>query len=233
MIKIVSTANEEVDALLGGGLPYPSLSLIEGDNGTGKSAITAQFMKGMLEGGLKVLCITENTVKDYIERMKSITFDFTPHFLKNDMGIVSLHVQGTKWSEKQSSYLLPFLSGYIEKNYKKYNCVVIDSLSFLTMHANAENTLDFIKKCKLLVSNGIAVILTMHPDSIDADVALRIKSATDAYISLSSSRVGTKSVKIMKIIKMVGSTSQVEPQFAFDVDNIFGIKIVPISMANA
>ena len=44
MVRIISTDNEEVDRQLGGGLPVPSLVLIEGDHGTGKSVVTAQFI---------------------------------------------------------------------------------------------------------------------------------------------------------------------------------------------
>ena len=42
-VVTVPTGNEEVDRQLGGGLPLPSLVLIEGDHGTGKSSVSAQF----------------------------------------------------------------------------------------------------------------------------------------------------------------------------------------------
>jgi len=232
MIKILSTGNEEVDILLGGGIPFPSLILIEGEHGTGKSAVSAQFMKGMLDAELKVLCITESTVKDYIERMKSITYDFSKPFLTNQMTIVPLYVYGTKWSEKESSCLLPFISGYINNQAKKNNCIVIDSLSFFTMHTDNENILDFVKKCKHIVASGISIILTIHPNSLSKDIEMQIKSACDAYFLLDSKFIGNTPVKIMKVIKLIGSISKIESTFAFDVDTAFGIKIVPISMAS-
>ena len=67
MVATVSTSNEEVDRQIGGGLPLPSLVLIEGEHGSGKSALTAQFMKGMLESKRTVLYITtESNIKEYI-----------------------------------------------------------------------------------------------------------------------------------------------------------------------
>ena len=51
MTEIIPVGNEEVDRNIGGGIPVPSLMLIEGGHGTGKSAICAQMMKGLLEGG--------------------------------------------------------------------------------------------------------------------------------------------------------------------------------------
>lgn len=233
MIKTISTCNEEVDRQMAGGIPSPCLMMIEGENGTGKSAIAALFINGILKSNMKVICITENTVKDYIEKMKTITFNFTKPFLQNKLDVLSLHVYGTTWSQKQSSLILPVIGRYINNNSKKFECVVIDSISLLTMYSNADQIMDFLTGCKYLVSKGVTIILTMHADSIPEETALRIRSACDVYLSLSSSSIGGKAVKVMKVIKLIGSQEQSESSFAFEVDNYFGIKIVPISSANA
>ena len=233
MIKNIPTDNEEVDRQLGGGIPTPCLMMIEGEHGTGKSALAAQFIHGMLRSKMKVLCITENTVKDYIEKMKTITFNFTTPFLQNKLSILPLHVYGAVWSQKQSSFLLPVIGRYISSNSKNFDCVIIDSISLLTMFSDADNILDFITRCKHLISTGMTVILTMHKESVPEDIAMRLKSACDVYFSLSTANIGGRTVKVMNIIKLIGSTEAAESSFAFEIDNNFGIKIVPISTANA
>jgi len=232
MITTIPTGNEEVDRQIGGGLPVPCLMVIEGEHGTGKSTMAAQFMSGMLTSKRKVLCITENNVKDYIEKMKTITFNFTTPFLQNRLTIVPLHVYGATWSQKLSSQLLPVIGRYISVNAKNTDCVVIDSLSLLTMYSDADQILDFVSRCKYLVSIGVTIILTMHSGSMSQEVGMRIKSACDIYFTLSTSSLAGKTIKVMKIIKLLGSSSQFESSFAFEVDAIFGIKIVPISSAN-
>ncbi len=231
MVEIVSTGNQEIDINLGGGIPVPSLMLIEGEHGTGKSAVAAQFIRGMLNFDMKVLCITENTVSDYIKKMKSITFNFSEEFLKNDLSLLSLHVNGTGWSKQKALQLLPLINKYIKEQSQKFECVVIDSLSFITSYSDMDNVLDFVTSCKYLVSNGMSVILTMHPNSIPPEVGLRLKAACDVYISLRSAQIGYQPVKIMSNIKMIGASSTPEPSFAFSVDPIFGLKIVPISLS--
>ncbi|MGQ0605365.1 MAG: ATPase domain-containing protein [Candidatus Nitrosotenuis sp.] len=231
MIEIVSTGNEEIDVNLGGGLPIPSLMLIEGEHGTGKSAVAAQFIKGMLNVDMKLLCITENTVSDYIKKMKTITFNFSEAFLKNDLTLLSLHVNGSNWSKQQALQLLPLINKYVKEQSEKFDCVVIDSLSFITTYSDMNNVLDFVTSCKYLVSSGMSVILTMHPNSIPQEVGLRLKAACDVYFSLKSSRIGDQAVKIMTNVKMIGSSSPPEASFAFSVDPVFGIKIIPISMS--
>ncbi|MDE1875204.1 MAG: flagellar accessory protein FlaH [Thaumarchaeota archaeon] len=233
MIKTIPTGNEEVDRQLAGGIPTPCLMMIEGEHGTGKSALAAQFIQGMLLSKMKVLCVTENTVKDYIEKMKTITFNFTTAFLQNRFSILPLHVYGAVWSQKQSAYLLPVIGRYVSSNSKNFDCVVIDSISLLTMYADPGQILDFLTRCKHLVSTGMTVILTMHETSTPKDISLRIKSACDVYFSLSTASIGGKAVKVMKVIKLIGSSEASESSFAFEIDTNFGIKIVPISTANA
>ena len=233
MTEIIPTGNEEVDRQIGGGLPTPALMLIEGDHGTGKSALTALFMKGLLDNGKNVLCITENTVKEYIENMKGITFNFSSAFLQNRLTILPLHMYGVKWTKEQSSYLLPVIGRYIGNSFKETKVVVIDSLSLLTVFADTSKILDFFTQCKYLVANGMSVIITIHPDDIPEDISQRVKGSVDCLLKLGSTNIGGKDVKTLKVVKLIGSKDPAESGFAFEVDMIFGIKIVPISMANA
>ena len=233
MTEIVPCGNEEFDRMFGGGIPFPSLMLIEGGHGTGKSVIAAQFMTGLLENKKNVLCITENTVKEYIENMKSITFNFSTPFLQNRLTIMPLHMYGVKWNKEQSEYLLPVIGKYMGNSFKETNVVVIDSMTLLTIFTDTTKILEFFKQCKYLVSSGMSIILTIHPDDIPADIALRVKGSVDCYLKLESTTIGGKAVKTLKVIKLIGSKEPSEYSFAFEVDMIFGVKIVPISTANA
>ncbi|MEM2856617.1 MAG: ATPase domain-containing protein [Candidatus Nitrosocaldaceae archaeon] len=233
MIKIISTGNEEVDRQLGGGLPIPSLILIEGDHGSGKSVVTAQFMHGLLKDNMKILLISENSIKEYINKMKTIQYDFALHFLNNRLSILPLHVYGVKWSKEQSKFLLPVIGRYISVNSSRFDVIVIDSFSLLTMYASNESILDFLSRCKHMVSNNKTLIITIHNRSLMDDIATRVRSASDCYIRLKSVNVAGRDVKSMEIVKLVGAQSKVTSQFAFEIDPSFGIKIVPIAMANA
>ena len=233
MVEGFETGNEEVDRQFGGSIPFPSLMLLEGGHGTGKSAMAALLMKGLLDADKKILCITENTVKEYIENMKAITFNFSHAFLQNKLSIMPLHVYGIKWSKDQAAHLLPVISKYISNSFKETNVVVIDSLSLLTVFSDESKILDFFTQCKYLVANGMGVIITIHENDIPADIAQRVTGSVDVYLKLGTTNVGGKSVKTMKIVKLIGSEAQSESSFAFEVDQTFGIKIVPIATANA
>ena len=196
MPDIIPCGNEEFDRMFGGGIPFPSLMLIEGVHGTGKSVIAAQFMKGLLDNKKNVLCITENTVKEYIENMKSITFNFSTAFLQNRLTIMPLHMYGVKWNKEQSEYLLPVISKYMGNSFKETNVIVIDSMTLLTVFADTAKILDFFTQCKYLVSSGMSIILTIHPDDIPADVAQRIKGSVDCLLELGSTNIGGRNVML-------------------------------------
>ena len=228
-----ATGNEEVDRQFGDKLPIPSLMLIEGGHGSGKSALVALFMQGLLENDKKVLCITENTVKEYIENMKAITYNFSHAFLQNKLTLMPLHVYGIKWNREQSAHLLPVIGKYISNSFKETHAVVIDSLSLLTVFSDATRILDFFTQCKYLVASGMTVIITIHPNDIPPDIAQRVTGSVDVFLQLGSQNIGGRDVKTCKIQKCIGAEIKPESGFAFEVDQTFGIKVVPISMANA
>lgn len=233
MPESFQTGNEEVDRQFGDTIPIPTLMIIEGGHGVGKSAMVALFMKGLLDSGKKVLCITENTVKEYIENMKAITYNFSHAFLQNKLTIMPLHVYGIKWNREQAAHLLPVIGKYISNSFKETNVVIIDSLSLLTVFSDATKILDFFTQCKYLVASGMTVIITLHPNDIPPDISQRVTGSVDVYLQLGSKNIGGKDVKTCRIVKLIGADTMPESGFAFEVDQIFGIKVVPISMANA
>ena len=52
-------------------------------------------------------------------------------------------------------------------------------------------------------------------------------------MKLGMTTIGGNDVKTMKIVKLIGADEKGESNFAFEVDQTFGIKVVPISTANA
>ncbi len=230
-MEIVSTGNDEIDRHLGGGIPLPIMMLLEGDNGTGKSVFAAQMIKGFLQKGMRVLLFTDNNVTNYLSKMKIITYDFSNHFFSGQLRIIPMHAFGNTWSKEQSPELLPILGKFLAAHTQKYDVVVLDPLSLLALYSDVNSLLNFFTKCKHYVSNGTSMIMTLHNDVIPRDVSLQIKSTCDIYIQLSLKKIGGKEYKVFNSIKFAGATSAIESNFSFDIDTQFGIKIIPISMA--
>ncbi len=233
MFNIISTGNEEIDRQFGGGIPAPSLVFIEGEHGTGKSAISAQIMTGLLASKKTLLCVIENTVKQHIQKMKSITFNFSRPFVRGRLIFVSMYVKNAKWSKKNSERILPEIKEFISKKLDSVDGIIIDSISPMVVNSSDEAILDFLSFCKEIVAKGKTIIITSHPSDFSKSTNTSIVGAADVYLKLGTVVVGDKEVKTLKIIKLLGAADSPEAGFAYEVDMIFGIKIVPVSMANA
>ncbi len=148
MVEIVSTGNEEIDRQFGGGLPSPSLVFIAGEHGTGKSALAAQMMLGFTSSKKRVMCIIENTVKQYLQKMKAITFNFTRAFVRNQILFVPVYIKDAKWSKENSERILAEIKEYMIKKSESYDVIIIDSISPMVLNSNEETILNFLSFCK-------------------------------------------------------------------------------------
>jgi archaellum biogenesis ATPase FlaH len=127
-LKVISTGNEELDNRLGGGLPIPSLMVMEGDNGTGKTVLCVLFSIGFLNEGHKVVYITtENSVRGLLEQSKNISLDLTGDFAKGNIMIIPAHLEDIKWSQEQVKVLLDVLISFIREVSKRYDVIIMDT----------------------------------------------------------------------------------------------------------
>jgi len=233
MTRTISLGNEEVDRQLGGGLPVPSLVMIEGDHGTGKSAIIAQTMYGLMDSKLKVICMIENDVTSYIQKMKSITFNFIKPFVRNKISFIPIYIKNAKWTEDNVRKILPVIKEHVIKRMDQFDILVFDSISPIIPSTDNKTILEFITFCKNIVSKNKTVVISFHSSDLPQSANTAFLGASDVYFKLGSAQVGDKEVRTLKVVKLLGAKDSPESGFAFEVDMIFGIKIVPISMANA
>src|SRR5271157_3046142 len=115
--RIISTGNTELDKKIADGLPMESLTLIEGENDTGKSVLTQQIIWGAMHQGLSVdLFTTENTSKSFIKQMESMSLDISDYFAWGYLKVFPLHVVGFEWKKEEMVNILAKLINYIQQS---------------------------------------------------------------------------------------------------------------------
>ena len=93
--RILSTGNGEIDKKIADGIPLGSLTLIEGENDTGKSVLTQQIMWGAMKQGLRVdFYSTELTAKSFLSQMESMSLDVSDYFAWGYLRLFHLHMEG-------------------------------------------------------------------------------------------------------------------------------------------
>lgn len=232
--KVLPTGNEELDRKLPGGLPYPLLLLIEGGHGTGKTVLTQQIVYGALLQSLRVVVITtETTVKDYLLKMKSVRMDATLFFIKSKLKIYSTQLLGVRWTKSTASRILPILNEWILDKLSAYDVLAIDSFSHLAIYSSPSQVMEFFNTIRNVADKDKLVIITLHEGVLREDLATRARATCDGYFKLGTASIGGKTFKVLNIIKLQGAPTTFDSKISFDVDPAFGIKIVPIALAQA
>ncbi|MCS7108966.1 MAG: flagellar accessory protein FlaH [Sulfolobales archaeon] len=231
-LGVVSTGNEELDNRLGGGLPFPSLIILEGDNGTGKTALCDQFTYGLTSVGKKVLFITtENSVKNFLQQAKNISYDLVTPYVKGLLSIIPAHLGGIRWDSESVTELFELLTDFIRVRSEGFDAIIFDSLSLLTNYLPTTSIHNFMTELRQLVKYGKLAVITIHPKMIGEE-AMRVVAATsDVYFRLYLAEIGGRGVKVINVVKIRGAPTLAESTIAFDVDPAFGVKIVPLALA--
>ncbi len=228
--RILSTGNAEIDKKIADGLPLSSLTLIEGENDTGKSVLTQQIIWGAMKQGMNVdLFTTESTSKTFISQMESMSLDISEYFSWGYLRVFPLHIVGIKWSREEMEGTLQRVIDFIRTS--PAGVIVIDSLTMLTENTTSDTVLTFFTNCKNLVDYGKTILITLHPYAFEEDTLVRIRSTCDAHLVMKKTQLGNKYVMLMEVVKVRGAHKATGNIVSFEVHPGYGMKIIPVSMA--
>lgn len=228
--QILSTGNPEIDKKLADGLPLESLTLIEGENDTGKSVMTQQIIWGAMKASLNVdLYTSENTSKSFLNQMNSMSLDISDYYAWGYLRIYPMHTIGFEWGEEEMQGILKKIIRKIQKS--DADVIIIDSLTLLTESTSQTDLLAFLTNCKNLVDHGKTILITLHTYAFEEDTLVRIRSICDAHLFMKKALVGDKYVMVMEVIKVRGARKTTGNVVSFEVHPGYGMKIIPMSVA--
>ncbi len=228
--KILSTGNVEIDKRLADGLPLESLTLIEGENDTGKSVMTQQIIWGAMKSSMSVdLYTSENTTKSFISQMESMSLDVSDYFAWGYLRLFAMHNVGFEWNEEDMQGILQRIINHIRNS--PADVIVIDSLTLLTEYTKQSDLLTFLTNCKNIVDQGKTILITLHTYAFEEDTLVRIRSICDAHLNMKKALVGDKYVMVMEVVKVRGARKTTGNVVSFEVHPGYGMKIIPISVA--
>jgi len=199
--NILSTGNNEIDKKIADGIPLGSLTLIEGENDTGKSVLTQQIIWGAMKQGFRVdLYSTELTAKSFLSQMESMSLDVSDYFAWGYIRLFHLHMAGFKWTKEEMDGILQRIVNHIRQS--KADVVIIDSLTMFTEYTEQSSVLSFLTNCKNLVDHGKTILITLHTYAFEEDTLIRIRSICDAHLSMKKALIGDKYVMVLEVVKV-------------------------------
>ena len=229
-LSVITTGSTEIDRRLGGGIPYNTVMLIEGQDASGKSTFAQQLLWGTLNAGHRAsIYTTEQNVPALLRQMESLGQDATDYFLLNDLQIFPLSSSG---ENEDPDLFFKLLSEHIWQQ-DSSRMIVIDSLTTFVSRAGGEQIQDFFNEMKNVCERGQVIACTVHENAFDEEFLLRVRSICDAYLRLQVNASGTSLVKTMEVAKIRGADMRTGNILGFEVEPGMGIRIVPVSRAKA
>ena len=229
-LSVITTGSTEIDRRLGGGIPYTTVMLIEGQDASGKSTFAQQLLWGTLNAGHRAsIYTTEQNVHALLRQMESLGQDATDYFLLNDLQIFPLSSSG---ENEDPDLFFKLLSEHIWQQ-DSSRMIVIDSLTTFVSRAGGEQIQDFFNEMKNVCERGQVIACTVHENAFDEEFLLRVRSICDAYLRLQVNASGTSLVKTMEVAKIRGADMRTGNILGFEVEPGMGIRIVPVSRAKA
>jgi len=227
---VLNFDNPELDRRIGG-LPLPSLNLIEGTNDSGKSVLAQQIVYGALHEERKVLYIsTESRPQDLVDNMESLNWDVVDPYLMGYFRITFLDTLDIKWDSGIANFYLIVLINYIKQHIEQYDLVVIDSLTFLVTHAKSNDLMGFFSKCKEVVDeSGKSFVITIHPYALEKSLLTRVRVICDGHLVLEKKTFRDRTALTINVSKIKGAVKRVEDMISFEVSPAYGIKILPFT----
>ena len=125
-LRMISAANDDIDQRIGGGIPYKTLMLVEGESASGKSTLSHQLLWGALSSGENAALYTsEQTVQSFMRQMLSLGLDVRDYFLLNHLQIYPIAIPLDSF---QPEILFQQLVDHIATQ-KDCRVIVMDSLT--------------------------------------------------------------------------------------------------------
>jgi len=185
--EVISAGNEDIDRRIGGGIPYRTLMLIEGESASGKSTFAQQLVRGALESGEKAaIYTTEQTVQSFVRQMMSLGLDVRDHFLLDRLQIYPVSIPP---DSIDPATLFQELTNHMI-NQTACRVIVMDSLTTFVSRVGGDQIQEFFSRCKLLCDEGKVIICTVHFDAFDPSILTRVRSLCDAHLRLRVEKIG-------------------------------------------
>jgi len=210
-----TTGIEMLDSALNGGIPVPSLVLLLGDVGTGKSVICQQFIYAQAKLGFKSVyfCI-DHQPEDVRENMHSLGWDVESYEKKGVLRFINMF--------SSEDYTFEGMKEVVEREIRACERFVFDSISSVAFVHGERRAYELLQRMKKTARANSAVGLInavrgMHSRSFE----VAIQQLCCNVISLRMKRDG-RYLKIVKTMK-TGHTTE---EFGIEIERGIGVNLI-------
>jgi flagellar protein FlaH len=219
LVVPVTMDRDDLDLMLGGGLPRSSIVLIEGKKGSGVEHFVQRLTYGFLQNEVGVTYIsTENATSDFIKQMYGSGFLMANHLL----GKKILYIPIDSLIRKDRA-----MAGYIDRLIRSpqllNEVMIIDRLSTMTENDLDENGhLKLLSYLKGAVTKDRIVILVTDEKQNGIDT---IREEARARMSMAVTEKGNETLHTVQVLKYPDAVPEAKQEIRFKIEPGLGMVI--------
>jgi flagellar protein FlaH len=219
VIVPVSMERDDLDQMLGGGLPRGSIVLIEGKKGSGVEQFVQRLTYGFLQNEVKVTYIsTENATSDFIKQMYGSGFLMANHLLGKK--ILYIPIDSLICKDRA-------MAGYIDRLIRSpqllNEVMIIDRLSTMTENDLDENGhLKLLSYLKGAVTKDRTVILVTDEKQNGIET---IREEAKARMSMAVIEDGPETTHSVHVLKYPESVPEAQQEIRFKIEPGLGMVV--------
>lgn len=221
----IGTGRAEIDRRIANGIPWGSLTLIEGKHAAGKSVLCQHLTCNALQAGAGVAYYTSETGSpSLITQMASLGLDVLDYFLLDRLRIFPLELPD---SYARPVELLEALLRHMADLPTEFRFIVVDSLAPFIPHCSRNAVISFFKGCRQLCRQGRTIALTLTPEPGINSIGAQLAFWSDVHLRLRLETVMVERVvKALEVFKPREQSRGSAPKVNFEVQPGQGIRII-------
>ena len=190
----ISTGRVEIDQQMGGGIPWGSLTLVEGKHGTGKSVFCQHLVHNALGSGSSVALYSSDTCSSsLISQMSSLGLDVLDYFLLDKLRVFPLELPVADLNPPSP---LEKLLRHMSALPPEFDLIVVDSLTGILPLTPDPAAPDFFAGIRQICQEGRTVMLTVDPRALATSWGSELAAWSDIHL-----RLKMQTVTVQRVVK--------------------------------
>lgn len=224
---------KEVAQVFGGGIREGSLVLIIGEAKSGKSVLSQHIAYGILRAKDSSVAYftTENKPEDLIAQMDSMSLRAGQDFVTDRLRIYKMAPSDVT---QKAGEALQLIVSQISELPRRFNLVIVDSLTPYMTRAKPVDKVGFLQECKELCEKGRSIVLVVDAHILEGKTHFRAHAMSDYYLRLGSKdmmletgQVDNRVIKILDVTKLAGAERPGQESIQFEIKPNVGIRMLP------
>ncbi|ADG13758.1 ATPase domain-containing protein [Methanocaldococcus infernus] len=225
----IELARDDFDKRIGGGIPYGSLIVIEGEESTGKSVLCQRLTYGFLQNRHSVTYVsTQMTTLEFIKQMNSLDYVINKKLLSGALLYIPVYPLIADNKKKDG-----FLKKVMEtRAFYEKDVIIFDSLSSLIANDASEVSVnDLMAFFKRITALKKIIICTINPKELSEEVLTIIRSSATMLIKTELFVFAGNIKNVAKILKYNMAPGTYQKNIVFRVEPKIGLAVEIASVA--